>query len=128
MISFIRLIDQTILLADIIEEDDDTVTLENALILQSTYTESIEQKYAFKGMYCPFVDADKVVSVIDKINVVSVHSDLDSFIVSQYNNYLFQWFRARSSYKSADYEKDVKQELEELIRDMQQTQQSNTVH
>ena len=128
MISFIRLIDQTTLIADIISEDDETVTLENALILHSEYVHTLEQKYTFKGMYCPFVEEDSIITVIDKINVVSIHTSLDSFIVLQYNNYLRQWFRARSGYKRNEYAKDVKTELEEMLEEMQHSQQSNTVH
>lgn len=128
MISFIRLIDNTTLIANVISADDENIVLENALILHAEYVQSLEQKYTFKGMYCPFVDDDVVITEIDLYHVVSIHDNLDSFIILQYNNYLRQWYRARSGYKHQDYAKDVKDELEEMLEQMQQSQQSNTVH
>lgn len=130
MISFVRLIDGTILLGKLNEDSEEFIIMEDAMILGCSYEETIEQRYFFKGMYCPFVDDTKVQSIIDKINVISMHGGLDSYLISQYNNYLDQWYKSRSRYKkSKEYMTDsLEEEIEELILAMKQSQQANNIH
>lgn len=127
MINFIRLVDGTILLGSLIKTTDTHIIVHDALILGAVYQETVEQKYFFKGMYCPFVDSDVLESKILIDHVISMHDNLDSHLIDQYNSCVDQWYNSRSNYKKTkEYGSTLEDELEKMILSI--SQQSNNVH
>lgn len=131
MFSFIRLIDGSSLVGNMISESEYEITLTNALIMGIEHRPGeIEQKYFFKGMYCPFTTGGEIHTVLEKRNIVSFHSGLDSHLESQYNKYIKDWFKARTDFQEFNLE-EVEKALEEsldMLQAMSEVSANTNIH
>lgn len=115
MISFIKLIDGQTLVGSCTVETEFDITITNAVVVGIDYRRGqVEQKYYFKGMYCPFIESDAIDTVLEKRNIISFHSGLDSHLESQYNRYIEDWFRARTDFNELNVE-EVEKVLEDTL-------------
>ena len=95
MASYIRLIDGTIGIGEIEQYDEEFINILNFVEFDTWPSETIEQRYTFRGMCYPFSPLDPIRVTIPSINVLSVNDDVDNHLLVQYNNYVRQWFTAR---------------------------------
>lgn len=123
---YFKLADKTIILGEVSGEDESTYQLHNAVELgvDNTALELyVEQRYYFKGMYCPFVKGNPIISNISKEKIVSVHDDLENDLREQYNKFCKEWFKQRVFRKPA--EEASKEAIEELTAWLERTAISN---
>ena len=55
---YFKLIDNTQLVGDVVAEDEKSYLIDNAVemgVSNEEFEQFVEQRYYFKGMYCPFV-------------------------------------------------------------------------
>jgi hypothetical protein len=113
MFSFIRLIDTTMIVGNLVCETDHDITIENAVMLGRKFTRGgIEAQYFFTGMFNPFTTETPYQSILEKKNVISFHSELDSDLESTYNKFIEDWLEARNSFAEM-----TNQEVENMLED-----------
>lgn len=129
-ICFIKLIDGTTGIGNLVLVDDEVVVVNNLVELGSfPIPDIIEQKYFFKGFFCPFANSTPIVSSFDRINVINITEDLDLELIRQYNRYIKQWFDNRPRYYKKP-KSELKQEklTSELVEEYLQAFANTTIH
>lgn len=114
MASFVRLIDGTIGIGEIESYDESLLTVVNFVEFETWPSDYIEQRYTFKGMYYPFSPLDPIRVTIPSMHVLSVNDDVDNHLLTQYNQYVVQWFTARENMKEPSSREDRKRSTEEM--------------
>lgn len=108
-------------------DNEDTISITNAVLLGSIETDYIEQKYYFKGMHCPFSVDSPIVTKIQKNSIMSVYKDLDSQLELQYNKFVASWFGTRDKLNTLE-EEAVKSELEQKIEVLARALANTVIH
>lgn len=129
-ICFIRLIDGTMGVGNLVLVDDEQVVINNMVELGSfPIPDLIEQKYFFKGFFCPFSNSTPIVSTFDRINVLNITENLDIELISQYNNYINHWFDNRPRYYKRPKQKKTQERLtSELVEEYLEAFANTTIH
>ena len=91
MFSFIKLIDGTALIGNIIDESDQTYFIEDAVELGSKNLTTLERQYFFKNVYSPFSTSSEIITEIYKDHIISVHQDMDEYVLSHWQRYVAKW-------------------------------------
>lgn len=135
MFSFLRLLDGSVLVGEHVADTETTYEIHNPVKVDSNDTGSIEQRYHFAGMHCPFIEGRPLVVHVNKSSVISINKNLDSALERHYNRYINKWFEARDNYFNIPSEEEyddpsTEEELEEVIDTLQAMVQSsnNTIH
>lgn len=124
-LKYFHLIDGSILTGMVLEEDDQYITLRNAVELGRTAEETdfhIEQRYFFKGMYCPFVETKPIITRIPKTRLIAEHKTLEKGFTKAYNKFIVEWFRQRVEWRRLP----KKEELEQLEAAIERMALANT--
>jgi len=95
MFSFIRLIDGTALIGNIIDESDQTYFIEDAVELGSKNLTTLERQYFFKNVYSPFSTSNEIITEIYKDHIISIHQDMDEYVLSHWQRYVAKWKNLR---------------------------------
>lgn len=95
MFSFIKLIDGTALIGNIIDESDQTYFIEDAVELGSKNLTTLERQYFFKNVYSPFSTSSEIITEIYKDHIISVHQDMDEYVFSHWQRYVAKWKNLR---------------------------------
>ena len=77
MFSFIKLIDGTALIGNIVDESDQTYIIEDAVELGSKNLTTLERQYFFKNVYSPFSTSSEIITEIYKDHIISIHQDFN---------------------------------------------------
>ena len=91
MFSFIKLIDGTALIGNIIDDSDQTYFIEDAVELGSKNLTTLERQYFFKNVYSPFSTSSEIITEIYKDHIISVHQDMDEYVLSHWQRYVAKW-------------------------------------
>ena len=91
MFSFIKLIDGTALIGNSIEESDQTYFIEDAVELGSKNLTTLERQYFFKNVYSPFSTSSEIITEIYKDHIISVHQDMDEYVLNHWQRYVAKW-------------------------------------
>ena len=126
--SFFRMADGSMIvgLCDDLEGDNGFITIINAVLLGCVESDHIEQKYYFRGMSCPFSLETPILTKTQKNNILTINTDLDSHLESQYNKYVASWFNTRDKNNSID--DSTKNELEQKIMLLTKALANTVVH
>lgn len=124
MITFIRLVDGSTIVGKVISSNEVEVNIENALIVDSGYTESIEQKYFFLGMYLPFSQHKPIISTIRHNNIIAMHNNVEPYLEKQYNKYIKSWFKAKDAFLNVSESSD--KQITETVEAMAELLLANT--
>lgn len=95
MFSFIKLIDGTALIGNIIDESDQTYIIEDAVELGSKNLTTLERQYFFKNVYSPFSTSSEIITEIYKDHIISIHQDMDEYVLSHWQRYVAKWKNLR---------------------------------
>ena len=95
MFSFIKLIDGTALIGNIIDESDQTYFIEDAVELGSKNLTTLERQYFFKNVYSPFSTSSEIITEIYKDHIISIHQDMDEYVLSHWQRYVAKWKNLR---------------------------------
>ena len=95
MFSFIKLIDGTALIGNIIDESDQTYIIEDAVELGSKNLTTLERQYFFKNVYSPFSTSNEIITEIYKDHIISIHQDMDEYVLSHWQRYVAKWKNLR---------------------------------
>lgn len=127
-IKYFKLIDGSMIVGDLVNDsDEEYFQINNAVLLGSVETETLEQKYYFVGMHCPFSTDNPIVTRVLRSTIISINSNLDSHLEKQYNKFVNSWFNARdklNSLENEDLKSEIEQKLETLVRAISNT----TIH
>ena len=69
MFSFIRLIDGTVMIGNVVNESDQTYIIEDAVELGSKDLNSLERQFFFKNIYSPFSTSSEILTEIYKDHI-----------------------------------------------------------
>ena len=116
MFSFIRLIDGTVMIGNVVDESDQTYIIEDAVELGSKDLNSLERQFFFKNIYSPFSTSSEILTEIYKDHIISIHQDLDTFVYDHWQRYVSKWksLRGKSTAPIAEDEKISREQIEEL--------------
>lgn len=95
MFSFLKLIDGTALIGNIIDESDQTYFIEDAVELGSKNLTTLERQYFFKSVYSPFSTSSEIITEIYKDHIISIHQDMDEYVLSHWQRYVAKWKNLR---------------------------------
>lgn len=95
MFSFLKLIDGTALIGNIIDESDQTYFIEDAVELGSKNLTTLERQYFFKNVYSPFSTSSEIITEIYKDHIISIHQDMDEYVLSHWQRYVAKWKNLR---------------------------------
>lgn len=95
MFSFIKLIDGTALIGNIAEETEQTYLIEDAVELGSKNLTTLERQYFFKNVYSPFSVSDAIITEIFKDHIISIHQDIDNYVIDHWQRYVAKWKNLR---------------------------------
>jgi len=91
MFSFLKLIDGTALIGNIIDESEQTYILEDAVELGSKNLNTLERQYFFKNVYSPFSTSSEIITELYKDHIVSIHQDIDDYVLDHWQRYVAKW-------------------------------------
>lgn len=132
MFSFIKLINNAIVIGQVTHEDEVSLVIENAVeIGVKPHVHAAEQHYHIKGMFSPFSSSNPILTEIYKEHVLSTHEDLDVFLEKQYMQYITDWFDARDNRNNLKSNlEEVKQEDVDMLEALLQRQANanNEIH
>lgn len=116
MFSFIKLIDGTALIGNIIDESDQTYFIEDAVELGSKNLTTLERQYFFKNVYSPFSTSSEIITEIYKDHIISVHQDMDEYVLSHWQRYVAKWktLRGEASISTEPTNEVNKEDVEKL--------------
>lgn len=117
MFSFIKLIDGTALIGNIVDESDQTYIIEDAVELGSKNLTTLERQYFFKNVYSPFSTSSEIITEIYKDHIISIHQDLDEYVLNHWQRYVAKWknLRGDATISSAPTDEPVtKDDVEKL--------------
>ena len=116
MFSFIKLIDGTALIGNIIDESDQTYFIEDAVELGSKNLTTLERQYFFKNVYSPFSTSSEIITEIYKDHIISVHQDMDEYVLSHCQRYVAKWktLRGEASISTEPTNEVNKEDVEKL--------------
>ena len=95
MFSFLKLIDGTTLIGNIIDESDQTYFIEDAVELGSKNLTTLERQYFFKNVYSPFSTSSEIITEIYKDHIISIHHDMDEYVLGHWQRYVAKWKNLR---------------------------------
>lgn len=131
MFSFIKLIDGTALIGNIIDESDQTYFIEDAVELGSKNLTTLERQYFFKNVYSPFSTSSEIITEIYKDHIISIHQDMDEYVLSHWQRYVAKWKNLRgeatiSTEPTNDVNKDDVERLKAFLE--YQSLANNEIH
>lgn len=131
MFSFLKLIDGTALIGNIIEESDQTYFIEDAVELGSKNLTTLERQYFFKNVYSPFSTSSEIITEIYKDHIISIHQDMDEYVLSHWQRYVAKWKNLRgeatiSTEQTNDVNKDDVERLNAFLE--YQSLANNEIH
>lgn len=131
MFSFLKLIDGTALIGNIIEESDQTYFIEDAVELGSKNLTTLERQYFFKNVYSPFSTSSEIITEIYKDHIISIHQDIDEYVLSHWQRYVAKWKNLRgeatiSTEQTNDVNKDDVEKLKAFLE--YQSLANNEIH
>lgn len=131
MFSFLKLIDGTALIGNIIEESDQTYFIEDAVELGSKNLTTLERQYFFKNVYSPFSTSSEIITEIYKDHIISIHQDMDEYVLSHWQRYVAKWKNLRgeatiSTEQTNDVNKDDVEKLKAFLE--YQSLANNEIH
>jgi hypothetical protein len=131
MFSFLKLIDGTALIGNIIEESDQTYFIEDAVELGSKNLTTLERQYFFKNVYSPFSTSSEIITEIYKDHIISIHQDIDEYVLSHWQRYVAKWKNLRgeatiSTEQTNDVNKDDVERLNAFLE--YQSLANNEIH
>ena len=131
MFSFLKLIDGTALIGNIINETDQTYFIEDAVELGSKNLTTLERQYFFKNVYSPFSTSSEIITEIYKDHIISIHQDMDEYVLSHWQRYVAKWKNLRgeatiSTEPSDEVNKDDVEKLKAFLE--YQSLANNEIH
>lgn len=131
MFSFLKLIDGTALIGNIIDESDQTYFIEDAVELGSKNLTTLERQYFFKNVYSPFSTSSEIITEIYKDHIISIHQDMDEYVLSHWQRYVAKWKNLRgeatiSTEPTNDVNKDDVERLKAFLE--YQSLANNEIH
>lgn len=131
MFSFLKLIDGTALIGNIINETDQTYFIEDAVELGSKNLTTLERQYFFKNVYSPFSTSSEIITEIYKDHIISIHQDIDEYVLSHWQRYVAKWKNLRgeatiSTEQTNDVNKDDVERLNAFLE--YQSLANNEIH
>ena len=131
MFSFLKLIDGTALIGNIIDESDQTYFIEDAVELGSKNLTTLERQYFFKNVYSPFSTSNEIITEIYKDHIISIHQDMDEYVLSHWQRYVAKWKNLRgeatiSTEPSNEVNKDDVEKLKAFLE--YQSLANNEIH
>jgi hypothetical protein len=131
MFSFIKLIDGTALIGNIIDESDQTYFIEDAVELGSKNLTTLERQYFFKNVYSPFSTSSEIITEIYKDHIISVHQDMDEYVFSHWQRYVAKWktLRGEATISTEPTNEVNKEDVEKLKAFLEyQSLANNEIH
>lgn len=131
MFSFLKLIDGTALIGNVIDESDQTYFIEDAVELGSKNLTTLERQYFFKNVYSPFSTSSEIITEIYKDHIISIHQDMDEYVLSHWQRYVAKWKNLRgeatiSTEQTNDVNKDDVERLNAFLE--YQSLANNEIH
>lgn len=131
MFSFLKLIDGTALIGNVIDESDQTYFIEDAVELGSKNLTTLERQYFFKNVYSPFSTSSEIITEIYKDHIISIHQDMDEYVLSHWQRYVAKWKNLRgeasiSTEPTNDVNKDDVEKLKAFLE--YQSLANNEIH
>ena len=131
MFSFLKLIDGTALIGNIIDQSDQTYFIEDAVELGSKNLTTLERQYFFKNVYSPFSTSNEIITEIYKDHIISIHQDMDEYVLSHWQRYVAKWKNLRgeatiSTEPSNEVNKDDVEKLKAFLE--YQSLANNEIH
>ena len=111
---YFKLIDNTQLVGDVVAEDEKSYLIDNAVemgVSNEEFEQFVEQRYYFKGMYCPFVKGKPIKTVLMKNRVTTVFDDLEVNLKTQYNKFVKEWYKQRVFHKDPEKMKQLEDKM-----------------
>jgi hypothetical protein len=129
MFSFLKLVDGTALIGNIIDESDQTYILEDAVELGSKNLNTLERQYFFKNVYSPFSTSSEIITELYKDHIVSIHQDIDDYVLDHWLRYVAKWKTLRGKAAlgpTADDEDVNKEDVDKLKAFLEYQSLANT--
>jgi hypothetical protein len=131
MFSFLKLIDGTTLIGNIIDESDQTYFIEDAVELGSKNLTTLERQYFFKNVYSPFSTSSEIITEIYKDHIISIHHDMDEYVLGHWQRYVAKWknLRGESTLSTEPTNEVNKDDVEKLKAFLEyQSLANNEIH